>query len=53
MSILGIILVFVFWMSEQAGISSEIGNLRANIKLRSSKEMFDESKFFSVSHKPI
>jgi len=53
MRILGIILGFVFWMSEQAGISFEIGNLRANIKLRSSKEMFDESKFFSVSHKPI
>jgi len=53
MSILGIILGFVFWMSERVGISFEIGNLRANIKLRSSKEISDESKSCSVSHKPI
>ena len=53
MRILGIILGFVFWMSEQAGISSEIGSLRVNIKLRSSKEIFDENKFFFVSRKPI
>jgi len=53
MSILGIILGFVFWMSEQAGISFEIGNLRANIKPRSSRAIFDESKSCSVSHKLI
>ena len=53
MRILGIILGFVFWMSEQAGINFEIGNLRVNIKLRSSKAIFDESKFCSVSHKLI
>jgi hypothetical protein len=53
MRILDIILGFVFWMSEQAGINSEIGSLRVNIKLRSSKEIFDENKFFFVSRKPI
>jgi hypothetical protein len=53
MRILGIILDFVFWMSERAGISFEIGSLRVNIKLRSSKAIFDESKSCSVSHKPI
>jgi len=53
MSILGIILGFVFWMSEQAGISFEIGSLRVNIKLKSLKAIFDESKSYSVSHKPI